>query len=423
VQSDRTCFRRSLLALRLLLGPLQNPAHLRRLTRSTCLPTGSQPCPGPRQLLIDVSVFARSDAGTGIQRVTKALLGELTANPPKGYVVRIVRATRWHRYHHVHADTSSEREKLRVHSGDVFLGLDLASRILPRQQRQLLEWRAAGAKLCFVMYDMLPLLRPDWFTQRNSRAYRAWIRTVAIHADSVACISQVVARQFSTWLSECAFQQDSPDVKWFHLGAETSPGRPRTLLAAQIQEIVRRSYILMVGTIEPRKGYAQILDAFDTLWRNGQDVQLVIVGRIGWKVEALVSRLRKHPEANRRLHWLTFIDDESLSALYAGASGVLIASEAEGFGLPILEGATHGKPLLLRDLPVFREVAGEAASYFSAVTPDRLAEEVSQWLRQLSAGTATQSTSLPRQNWAESASSLLAQLPLEAPASNQLFSP
>jgi len=348
-------------------------------------------------------------------------LGELTAAPPDGYVVRTVRASRWRSYRY--AGQPGNRARVRAQSGDIFLGLDFASRILPRHQLQLLRWRAAGATLCIVMYDMLPLLHPDWFTRRNSSAYRAWIRAIAIHADSVVCISQSVADQFRAWLSDHAFDPGSPDVRWFHLGTQVLCGRPASAPDSRIQNILRHPFVLMVGSIEPRKGYAQALDAFDVLWRNGQFMQLVIVGRVGWKVDALQAKLRSHREAGYRLHWLASVDDESLSALYAGARGVLIASEAEGFGLPILEAATYSKPLLLRDLPVFREVAGEAASYFNAVTSDRLAEEIGRWLRQLSAGTATRSTSLSRQSWSESARSLLGQLPFETPASRQLFSP
>ncbi|MBL3940675.1 glycosyltransferase family 4 protein, partial [Bacteroides thetaiotaomicron] len=67
-----------------------------------------------------------------------------------------------------------------------------------------------------------------------------------------------------------------------------------------------------------------------------------------------------------RLNWLQDIDDAALADLYARVDGLLFASEGEGFGLPIVEAAQHGLPLLLRDLPVFREVAGEHATYFSA---------------------------------------------------------
>ena len=362
-------------------------------------------------MLVDVSVLARDDAGTGIQRVTKALLHELIAAPPEGYVVRTVRASRWRSYRY--SGEPGNRAEVRVQSGDLFLGLDFASRILPHHQLQLLRWRAAGTKICIVMYDMLPLLRPDWFTRGNTNAYRAWIRTVAIHADFVACISQCVAGQFRAWLSEQAFDPLSLNVGWFHLGTPLPSAEPLLLLDRRLRNIFARPFLLMVGTIEPRKGYAQVLEAFDALWRDGHPMQLVIVGRRGWKVDALLQKLRRHREAGHRLHWLDDADDQLLHALYASAHGVLIASEAEGFGLPILEAAAHGAPLLLRDLPVFREIAGTAASYFTARTPAQLADEINRWIQHLSAGDATAPVTLARQTWAQSARQLLTQLPLK----------
>jgi glycosyltransferase involved in cell wall biosynthesis len=167
----------------------------------------------------------------------------------------------------------------------------------------------------------------------------------------------------------------------------------------------------MVGTIEARKGHALGLDGFEILWRDGHLMQLVIVGRIGWKADALIARLRAHPEMGHRLHWFTNADDDTLHTLYEGASGVLVASEGEGFGLPILEAAVHAKPLLIRDLPVFREVARNGAHYFRANTSSDFARELSEWLMALETGTATSPNELPVQSWAQSARQLLRLLP------------
>jgi glycosyltransferase involved in cell wall biosynthesis len=403
--------RRVHLSLRVLFSPLQDPRNLRRALAS--IGPVATPLPGSdlRQLLVDISVLACRDAGTGIQRATKSLLAELVADPPEGYVVRILEATRWRGYRYAEVPTGRNKT-VEVRAGDLFLGLDFASRVFPRHQLQLLGWRAAGAKICVVMYDMLPLLRPDWFTARNCRAYKAWIRAVVIHADSVVCISQSVATQFSAWLSAHSFTSHPPKVGWFHLGTEAASSMLPPIVDPQMQRIVGLPFVLMVGTIEPRKGYAQALDAFEALWRTGHVVRLVIAGRAGWKVGSLLTRLRTHPEAGLRLHWLDNIDDETLSLLYAKATGVLLASEAEGFGLPILEAAAYNKSLLLRDTPVFREVAGQAASYFDANAADRLVEHLSHWLSQLASGTAISSATLSRQTWADSARQLLANLPL-----------
>jgi hypothetical protein len=163
----------------------------------------------------------------------------------------------------------------------------------------------------------------------------------------------------------------------------------------------------MVSTIEPRKGYAQALAAFELLWAQGRDLNLVIVGKQGWLMEEFAARLRAHPEAGRRLHWFDGIDDGGLRALYAGSAALITASEAEGFGLPIVEAARHGLPVIARDLPVFTEVAGAHAFYFGGYSPDALAAAIEEWLALSARGLAPPSAGMPSLDWEQSARELL----------------
>src|SRR5690606_1150894 len=153
------------------------------------------------------------------------------------------------------------------------------------------------------------------------------------------------------------------------LGADIAASRPTTGMPDDVAGILRalraRPTFLAVGTVEPRKGYGQLLGAFEQLWAAGVDVTLVIVGKRGWTSAAAVERLEKHAEAGRRLFWLEGISDEYLEAVYAASACLVAASCDEGFGLPLVEAARHGLPLLIRDTPVFREVAGEHAFYFN----------------------------------------------------------
>ena len=163
----------------------------------------------------------------------------------------------------------------------------------------------------------------------------------------------------------------------------------------------------MVSTIEPRKGYAQALAAFELLWAQGRDLNLAIVGKKGWLMEEFAAGLRNHPEAGRRLHWFEGIDDRGLRALYDGSSALITASEAEGFGLPIVEAARHGLPVIARDLPVFTEVAGEHAFYFSGYAAEDLASALDEWLALDERGLAPPSAGMPSLDWEQSARELL----------------
>ena len=121
----------------------------------------------------------------------------------------------------------------------------------------------------------------------------------------------------------------------------------------------------------------------------------------------MAQQLRNHPERERRLFWLDGISDEMLGKLYGSCSALLAASVGEGFGLPLIEAAQCGLPIIARDLPVFQEVGGAHASYFSGAEAETLAAALQQWLLLHAAGQAPPSTALPWLSWQESTAQLL----------------
>ncbi|WP_322042806.1 glycosyltransferase family 1 protein [Paraburkholderia sp. J67] len=367
----------------------------------------------PRQLLVDVSIIASHDGKSGIQRVVRALLSELHTHPPTGFVVRPVEAARKRTYRYCGSfgldDKTLAGQAVAVKVGDSFLGLDFASNVLPSRQYELLNWRRKGVNLWFIVYDLLPVLHDAWFTSRGVRAYRRWLRTLVVHADALFCISSAVEQELHEWLHcHCAapFRGRSG---WFHLGSDldagASSGRPLAIKHPDAANWHDKT-ILMVGTIEPRKGYAFVLDAFERLWRDGLATRLVIVGGVGWSVDSLVARIRTHREAGRRLVWLDKPDDETLLHQYAQADGLLMASEGEGFGLPLVEGARKHLPILAHDLPVFREIGGEHIAYFADSAPQALAVDLIEWLQAIHDGSAPRSEGIRCLSWRESAAQL-----------------
>lgn len=373
-----------------------------------------------KQLLVDISELVQRDAKSGIQRVVRSVLNVLLEHPPAGFRVEPVYATEESSYRYARKFTLKlldcpqdllPDEPVEFHQGDVFLGLDLQPLIVPQQIEFLKKARLKQIKILFVVYDLLPVLRPDCFIDGAEELYIRWLNFIA-QGDGALCISRAVADELVAWLDAVQPERQRPfHIGWFHLGADIESSVPTTGMPAgfaeQLAQIRSRPSILMVGTVEPRKGYAQALGAFELLWAAGAEVNLVIVGKQGWMVEALVERLKFHPEAGRRLFWYQGISDEALLKLYEIATGVLMASEGEGFGLPLIEAAQHGLPILARDIPVFREVAGEFARYFSGHTSQDLAKALQRWMEELRMGTAPSSQGMPWQTWAESTKQII----------------
>jgi glycosyltransferase involved in cell wall biosynthesis len=182
-----------------------------------------------------------------------------------------------------------------------------------------------------------------------------------------------------------------------------------------LRHLATRPSFLMVGTIEPRKGYLEIIEAFTQLWEEGVDVNLVIVGSEGWKglpvemrrnIPQTVAQLSNHHELGKRLFWLEGISDEYLEKVYVASTCFIAASEGEGFGLPLIEAAQHGVPIIARDIPVFREIAREYAFYFRNTESGVLACVLRDWLELFESGRHPKSNALPRLTWRQSTEAL-----------------
>ncbi len=118
-------------------------------------------------------------------------------------------------------------------------------------------------------------------------------------------------------------------------------------------------YILAVGTVQPRKNYQMLIRAFAPL-ADKFPHNLVIAGGQGWLYEEMMAEVARQG-LNGRVHFIGFVDDEHLPALYSGAALYVFPSLYEGFGLPLLEAMGCGVPVLTSNASSLPEVAGEAA--------------------------------------------------------------
>ena len=314
-----------------------------------------------RQLLIDVSEISRSDAGTGIQRVVRNLYQQLLADPPVGYQIRPIAATRKRFYGYLSTDflqqphlTNVPFQPVQVSEGDLFFGLDLSAHLLPHHMTKLVDWRRRGVRMSFIIYDLLPVLQPDWFNPKATKNFHRWLRSMAILADNVIAISRTVQADFSTWMKR-TYNLNADDLLYstIRLGAELTTSLNTRSDCYLPANLAAQKFVLIVGTIEPRKGHE------------------------------CIRRLQTHPQIGKQLHWLNNPGDDVLHALYQHCKGVIVASKGEGFGLPLIEAAYFHKPVLARDIPIFREIAEDNVSYFSSTESDSLDTVLPAWLDKL----------------------------------------
>jgi glycosyltransferase involved in cell wall biosynthesis len=115
--------------------------------------------------------------------------------------------------------------------------------------------------------------------------------------------------------------------------------------------------------------------------KSGIEACYVIVGKRGWLANALGTRLKEHAEFGRRLFWIEKCNDTDLHYLYRHATAVIQPSIAEGFGLPIVEAAHFGAPVIASDIRIFHEVGGQSISYFDPMDSEALAKRLTEALK------------------------------------------
>lgn len=369
-----------------------------------------------RQWLVDVSGIAEKDLRTGVQRVVRNTLLHWLTSPPAGVRIEPVRFSNGrYRYARRYAlslldatDVELPEEAAEIISGDVFVGLDWAIDTVAQAEPQLRDWHRRGVSLHFLVHDLLPLTLPDMFHPYARGRFEDWLRRVANIADQLVCVSRATANDLRHWMNTEALNYQfgtPPAVSDSPLGVDamlgTGSSEPRKRLAEAMHA---RPTLLMVGTIEPRKGYDQALEACEMLWSTGTDCNLIIVGHYGWLMETFRTRVEAHAERDRRLFWIDDAGDGELDTLYRQSTALLAASWGEGYGLPLIEAARRGLPVIARDLPVFREVMGEAARYVRAASAEELAAALRGALASPVSRDTTPSTSWP--TWAQSAAAI-----------------
>lgn len=366
------------------------------------------------ELLVDISHLYKEDLKTGVQRVVRAILSCLEIN--KDLNVQPIYLTDedgfWcFKY------VKSPKTVVVPKKGDVFLGLDLNGAIFAPDKMGLFEdWKKRELDINFVIYDILPIQFPYFWTPDVEIAHTLWLDTTIRNSNKLICISKAVSEDVKEYIKTHKNKfYKTPQVEWFHLGADIDSSQPSKGIPigaeALFEKLEKSTSFLMVSTIEPRKGHKQTLRAFEQLWADGSDSILIIVGKLGWMMDDFKNTLDEHPQKDKKIFWLEGVSDEYLNKVYQSSTCLLAASEGEGFGLPLIEAAQYKKPIIARDIPVFREVAGEYAHFFTDTNkPEEISETIQQWLMLYKDNKHKKSDRMPWLTWEKSAKQLMERL-------------
>lgn len=345
---------------------------------------------GKRRVLVDVTEIAKLDAKTGIQRVTRNFFAGLFAMAqasrdfdvePFCWTEQGIFYARNYARERLDVPCTGEDELIQVEPSDFVLMLDSSWLYPERFDEFHARAHQAGGEVAWMVYDLIPIRFPQTCDPGMPPAFTAWLSHAARTTDGFICISEATRQDLEQFLDDCltgsATKRPWTRSVWLGSDLESSTnGSPSNKGTALRNAAGKYPYFVALGTLEPRKDHGTILDAFELLWQRGLDVALIIIGKKGWHVEALAERISQHVERDRRLFWLQGAGDGDVRYLLEGAAALIQASISEGFGLPLVEAGSLGTPLLVSDIPVFHEIAGDDALYFPVGDAEALADAI-----------------------------------------------
>jgi glycosyltransferase involved in cell wall biosynthesis len=215
-----------------------------------------------------------------------------------------------------------------------------------------------GLRVTVLVHDTIPLDHPEFARPGTVDRFRRKLAAVSSHASQIIHLSHATQAQTEGQLARLG---RVPPGHVAPLGVETARPDPGQLPPGLN---LTTPYFVTLGTIEPRKNHALLLDVWERLPPPAP--QLYIVGNRGWADPALLARLDALP-SDGPIKLLHGLPDAAVMTLVQGARALLAPSRAEGFGLAPLEAASLGTAVIAADLAVTRELLGNKAVYLPAL--------------------------------------------------------
>jgi glycosyltransferase involved in cell wall biosynthesis len=263
-------------------------------------------------------------------------------------------------------------------------------------------------KRVVTIHDALPFIYPDTSSTLDWLVYHYWLPYATRFVDQIVTDSSRSKSDIARFLG---VQMERITVIPLAAGKQFRP-LPEDEVTPVLERIgIQDHYILFVGSLEPRKNLINLLEAYTLLLNWSSEWNLVIVGaRNFWKSESSKKFVEQH-NLKSYVHFLGYIPDEDLPALYNGADLFVFPSLYEGFGLPVLESMACGTPVVTSNTSSLPEVAGDAAYLVDPQNVEEIADALKHVLSDVDLANDLRSRGLERaQNftWEKTASQTIA---------------
>lgn len=216
--------------------------------------------------------------------------------------------------------------------------------------------RRAHVRPVYMVHDLIPITNPEFCRAGETEKHRERMRTVLSTGSAVIGNSQVTIDDLEAFGAQERLPMPPHAVAW--LGSDAEPSR------VPIRPPDRPTFVVL-GTIEGRKNHGMLLRIWTRLIHSlgAAAPRLLIIGQRGWEADAVFKRLDNSKELKDHVVELNRCSDADIAHHLGSARALLFPSIVEGYGLPLVEALGGGVPAIASDLPVFREIAGNAPDY------------------------------------------------------------
>ncbi len=232
------------------------------------------------------------------------------------------------------------------------------------------EWfrpRQRGGVRLAIVYDVIPLLFPEWVSPRTRKAHLRSLKQVSARADRIISISEVTKRDL---VEHLGIAPERISIAYPGVGEEYRHAVPSA--PAVVGE---RPYIVVVGTTNARKNLLRMLEAYAVVAQEHADLDLVVVGAADADEPAIREAVERLGVA-ARVRRLGYVSDQELARIVAAARLLVFPSLYEGFGMPVVEAMAAGIPVAASANASLDEACGDAAERFDPLDVKAMAASI-----------------------------------------------
>ncbi|MDD2706206.1 MAG: glycosyltransferase family 1 protein [Acidocella sp.] len=270
----------------------------------------------------------------------------------------------------------------------------------------------AGAGFAMLAHDMIPDLFPEWCTETMVRDFSRWLDETVPHTDIMFSVSQNTARDLTACLARRGKTIAPPVV----IPVGNTPPR----ITAPLPPVLTGPYVLMVGTIEARKNHGGMLRVWRRLLATMPEAKvptLVFAGKAGWLTADLMQQLENAHYLNGKIRFIDRPSETCLASLYQHCLFTLFPSLYEGWGLPVTESLSFGKPVAASNGGAIPEAGGNFCAYFDPDNISAAYDVIRNWIEiptRVAALSAHIQTDFTAYLWKDTAAALLARCAAKA---------